>query len=76
MAAKPIWKWKFFPTEPNGLPSKSSNDTLGNATNTSWVSDTNGDVNKGRMGNTIKPGEHVENVIIWENMNRSKEGIK
>ena len=28
------------------------------------------------MGNTIKPGEHVENVIIWENMNCSKGGIK
>ena len=28
------------------------------------------------MGNTIKPGEHVENVIIGENMNHSKEGIE
>ena len=28
------------------------------------------------MGNTDKPGEHVENIITRENVNHSKEDIE
>ena len=39
-------------------------------------SNNNGDINKGRMGNTVKSGEHVEDVITGENVDHSKEGIE
>ena len=48
---------------------------MGNATNALRGSNNNGDINKGRMENTVKSGEHVEDVITGENVNHSKEGI-
>ena len=49
---------------------------MGNAINALRGSNNNGDVNKGRMGNTVKSGEYVEDIITGENINHSKEGIE
>ena len=46
---------------------------MGNATNALRGSINNGDGNKGRMGNTDKPGEHVEDIITGENANHCKD---
>ena len=49
---------------------------MGNATNVLRGPNNNGYDNKGRMGNTVKSGEHVEVVKTGDNVNHSKEGIE
>ena len=49
---------------------------MGNATNVLRGPNNNGYDNKGRMGNTVKSGEHVEAVKTQHNVSHSKEGIE
>ena len=43
---------------------------MGNTTNVLRGANNNGDINKGRMGNTVKSGEHVEDVKTGDNVNK------
>ena len=48
---------------------------LGNATDSIRLSNTNGNVNKGGVGNTDKSGEHMEDIRTEDKMEHSKEHI-
>ena len=56
--------------------SKSSNGILGNATNTTRLSDNNGDAKMGEMGNINKSGEHVVDIRTGGKLTVAKNSQK